>query len=331
MSPIWSSSERPISVRTVWVDGVRHAILTPDDPVLSLQTRQRPFTSTLPTKSKSPSVKYMCSESVRNSESLDSCFVNFHVVVNKKDVEEQRKVVARRQSAPINPIEVVKPLDLELNGILKIRNSNTASNDNENDSGSNATETSINNNTDSNYNHIEDLSANCVTIVEDCDNDHGIKRISSNTLSDRVLHWLNMSGCVKTGEKKEMHTINYIKNRKSLVRAKVCSFRRQNSGVSRDLVTIQHYKLSMKKPEYSIPDFNRGNENSMDKQPFDVSQRKKSDFKYRNLSLNNQSVWSPIVRPQLHIFMPDLISSGESTSSLDTLVQDESSQHSEVN
>lgn len=30
----WSSSERPLSVRTVWVKGVRHAILSTDDPLV---------------------------------------------------------------------------------------------------------------------------------------------------------------------------------------------------------------------------------------------------------------------------------------------------------
>lgn len=37
MPAIWSSSERPTFVPTVIIDGIRHAILSPDDPFLNLQ------------------------------------------------------------------------------------------------------------------------------------------------------------------------------------------------------------------------------------------------------------------------------------------------------
>nr|XP_050853026.1 uncharacterized protein LOC127065132 [Vespula vulgaris] len=45
MPAIWSSSERPLSVRTIWVDGIRHAVLSPDDPLINTKIRRRPHTS----------------------------------------------------------------------------------------------------------------------------------------------------------------------------------------------------------------------------------------------------------------------------------------------
>lgn len=47
MPVLWQASQRPMYVRTVWVDGFRHAILTNDDPyLLKLQTkRRRPHSS----------------------------------------------------------------------------------------------------------------------------------------------------------------------------------------------------------------------------------------------------------------------------------------------
>ncbi|XP_035726513.1 DNA ligase 1-like isoform X1 [Vespa mandarinia] len=45
MPAIWSSSERPLSVRTIWVDGIRHAVLSPDDPLINTKIRRRLHTS----------------------------------------------------------------------------------------------------------------------------------------------------------------------------------------------------------------------------------------------------------------------------------------------
>lgn len=46
MPALWQSSQRPMYVRTVWVGGFRHAILTQDDPyLLKLAKRRRPNSS----------------------------------------------------------------------------------------------------------------------------------------------------------------------------------------------------------------------------------------------------------------------------------------------
>lgn len=46
MPVLWQSSQRPMYIRTVWVDGLRHAILNNDDPhLLKLSKRRRPYSS----------------------------------------------------------------------------------------------------------------------------------------------------------------------------------------------------------------------------------------------------------------------------------------------
>ncbi|XP_053609609.1 uncharacterized protein LOC128674761 [Plodia interpunctella] len=45
MPALWQSSQRPMYVRTVWVDGFRHAILSHDDPYVLKAKKRRPHSS----------------------------------------------------------------------------------------------------------------------------------------------------------------------------------------------------------------------------------------------------------------------------------------------
>ncbi|XP_073956435.1 uncharacterized protein [Choristoneura fumiferana] len=45
MPALWQSSQRPMYVRTVWVDGFRHALLTNDDPYYAKLKKRRPHSS----------------------------------------------------------------------------------------------------------------------------------------------------------------------------------------------------------------------------------------------------------------------------------------------
>ncbi|XP_063980668.1 uncharacterized protein LOC135164339 [Diachasmimorpha longicaudata] len=317
MSPIWSSSESPISVRTIWVDGVRHAILNHDDPIL---TRQRSSQPSMPsTKSNSYPIKY-----VGKPKSSDRCFVNFHVVVHKKDVKVERKHVIRRQSAPIRRIETSKSLNLELNGILHMGGNKKT------DSDRSSPVRYMEKIEDLNYNYMSnDLDRNCVMISNVLEHIHDSNE-HSNPLSERVLQWMDLSGCAKThSEKKQIHNKNDKKNCKSVVQAKVCSFRRQNSAVFRDVVTAQHYKLSGKKSEDSITEVeSENNENLIEELKIDVSEGTSNDFQSRKSS---QSGWTPLDKPQLHIFMPDIDSSREDTSAQHSTIQDETLEQNIMN
>lgn len=334
MSPIWSSSEGPISVRTVWIDGVRHPILTHDDPILSLKNPHRPQTTTATSKSKVYPVKYMCRETIRIPENLDSCFFNFHVIVNKKHAEIQRKYVTRRQSAPINRIETTRSLKLELSGTLKIRDKNEASNEAKTHSDTSTRKNLKGNCEDSNYTrNDEDFGKNYITFSDDFKDNCANGGINCNPLSERVLRWMDMSGCVKHyNEKGEINTRHGVSNQKSLVRAKVCSFRRQNLPVSRDLASLQNYKLSKKKSEDSIADINIENtQGSRNEERNEVSNEKKNVWKCPNSSESGKSVCASMGRPQLHIFMPDLNSSGEDPTYEDSLALEESPNQNDVN
>lgn len=94
MPAIWSSSESPICVRMVWVDGIRHAILSEDDPLL----RRRPQ-STIGIKKKNS----FASVSPRDVGCFDACLVKLRLVTEKKSVSDRGESARtlRRQSAPI--------------------------------------------------------------------------------------------------------------------------------------------------------------------------------------------------------------------------------------
>lgn len=96
MPAIWSSSERPISVRTIWVDGIRHAILSPDDPLIHSESRRRSRIS----RNKTYSTEYQQLES--RLDRLNSCFTNLQMVV-KKNLSETKTTsspIYRKLSAP---------------------------------------------------------------------------------------------------------------------------------------------------------------------------------------------------------------------------------------
>lgn len=96
MPAIWSSSERPISVRTIWVDGIRHAILSPDDPLIHSESHRRSRVS----RNKTYSTEYQQLES--RLDRLNSCFTNLQMVV-KKNLSESKTTSSqmyRKLSAP---------------------------------------------------------------------------------------------------------------------------------------------------------------------------------------------------------------------------------------
>lgn len=95
MPAIWSSSERPISVRTIWVDGIRHAILSPDDPLIHSKSRRRSRVS----KNESYSTEYQQLES--RLDRLNNCFTNLQMVVsNGLSEAKETSQIYRKLSAP---------------------------------------------------------------------------------------------------------------------------------------------------------------------------------------------------------------------------------------
>lgn len=371
MPAIWSSSERPISVRTVWVDGVRHAILTSDDPALVVsRTRRRAQTS--PGDRKVYPVNYRCrgdSYDGSSAESLDSCFVKLHVVLDKREREtEISSRIIRRQSAPPQCSRdsngnTRNLLELRLNGVLNFtgeysadgsgaRSNLTARSSSARESLESSRKSSIS---------TEEIATiktgdNCTTDYSkasaagtDFEDRRSTPEIHSNLLSERVLQWMDLSG----------RGIDYASDEDKDLRAKeryrrAGSSKPRSSGIRRDYpvmsakeqVSLQNYKMQTERKQQDSDDRqSRGTRRraSKDRESFDkimMSNCKKGqvncpttdegvekkwskeEIRENNQPQSNKTPWPSHGRPQLHIYMPDLNSSGEDVSSEESLIKD---------
>lgn len=88
MPALWQSSQRPMYIRTVWVDGFRHAILTQDDPHFQklCAKRRRPHSS-------ASSAKSTLSRNIRSSlshrDDLTDCLRKINFVIRNEKVPER--------------------------------------------------------------------------------------------------------------------------------------------------------------------------------------------------------------------------------------------------
>ncbi|XP_075977495.1 uncharacterized protein LOC142977483 [Anticarsia gemmatalis] len=76
MPVLWQSSQRPMYVRTVWVGGFRHAILTQDDPYLLKLKRRRPNSSASCATNKSKSSRLS-----HHTDDLQDCLRKLNLVI----------------------------------------------------------------------------------------------------------------------------------------------------------------------------------------------------------------------------------------------------------
>ncbi|XP_063624338.1 uncharacterized protein LOC134796225 [Cydia splendana] len=159
--PRWQSSQRPMYVRTVWVDGFRHAILTPDDPYYT-KVKRRPHSSASTTKYSRNSRLSIRDEGERK----------LSLVIRS----DKSKIVSKQRPKSHEPIELLNLEALELESedefLLKANPQPIY----EYDTGH------------SNY----DLSANMRAFKS---NRTARSECKENTdLSDRVLQWLDLAG-----------------------------------------------------------------------------------------------------------------------------------------
>lgn len=79
MPALWQSSQRPMYVKTVWVDGFRHAILTKDDPYfLRNAKKRRPHSSATCTSKLTTRPR---SSRLSHSDDLEGCVRKFNFVI----------------------------------------------------------------------------------------------------------------------------------------------------------------------------------------------------------------------------------------------------------
>lgn len=343
MPAIWASSERPLFVRTVWVDGMRHAILSPDDPVVNSRLRQRPQTS----KEESYPTKPQQIETKLNH--LSNCFMNLHVVVENSFPDNKNIVrFTRRQSAP--PRTRISTEKTE--GILEIyvNNIDKSNEDIENcrilgeEEPSSPIDDSVSNfNTNTEQTCSQQDMFSTTTEYKQI---NATSEVQWNPLSERVLQWLDLSGKAQDYEfeieskPEDDRRWNSVKRRRYLSRRQDIS-----SLAEKERTIMQNYKLQkncklehmtkietkfarmgLSKRKSTMKDEMRKKENIAyilsEASKDQVSSNIEKDI-LKNESQNNLlTVLSPPGRLQLHIVMPSFNSAEKCTSSLESLTCD---------
>lgn len=163
MPVLWQSSQRPMYVRTVWVDGFRHAILSQEDPYY-LNLKRRPHSSA--------STKQTPSRLSQHSDEFGNCIRKLNLVI-----KSGKSIIAKRpKSSYQQDIEELDFTDIEQdsneNLILK------ASPQPINDCGRRDVYS---------YLTMKNIRNNKTSRLETNEN---------TELSDRVLQWLDLAGKV---------------------------------------------------------------------------------------------------------------------------------------
>lgn len=349
MTAIWSSSERPMSVRTVWVDGVRHAILSPDDPAgISYPRVRRHSAKSTSTKKTYPRLNLRCRvdsfEDTRTRESLDSCFVNLRVVVNERAEERvaERRII-RRQSAPsyCNRRSTIESnsrnfIEFGLNQVLNYTEDYTSPASQQSPRRRERNTSLRKDDCLRNHSISPDNESSKKSLIE-CDQNcrHETQEPtqktenSSNLLSERVLQWMDLSGRsvnFSSNDDKQTDTKNSFSKPK--LQRRDC-----NEMATKEKVVIQNFKIDTDhkseesstrrmriKRQSSKERYEKSIVNNCDKiqethfkDDFDETENCMKLEHRKNSTRNKES--STTARPQLHIFMPDLSSSGDETSS----------------
>lgn len=188
MPTLWESSKRPMYVKTVWVDGFRHAILTHDDPYLVKQNakKKRPHSSfsyagnsNLDPKQLNLS-KFRKTRLSHNEDLLGECLKKLNFVI-KTDKTPTKHRIHWKKTEHLNEIEKLDltELDSDTDDELVLKANAQRLNDYET--------------TKTKYNSI--CTDNMKTIRSNrtsrTDNNK-----ENNELSERVFQWLDLAGKV---------------------------------------------------------------------------------------------------------------------------------------
>lgn len=344
MPAIWASSERSLFVRTVWVDGMRHAVLSPDDPAINprLHRRSRTFVE------KNFSAKHEQTET--RLERLNSCFMNLHIVVEKNFPDNKIPRIVRRQSAPpcarMCSEKTEGLLEIYVNDIDKLdENCQTLEKEEVTFRSMNETAFNHSSNVDQSMCFQRDTSS---PITECKQTDHIDKSSDAhwNPLSERVLQWLDLSGKAQDYElvesKENSKKVEEVRRWSAVRRRRHLSQTRENSFFAgRERIVVQNYKLQkncklecvtkateaklarkrLSKIKDAMEDKIRKEESIQSKNQ--VSDEEEDDLKNEDESRDDLSItWCPPARLQLHIVMPSFNSVEKRASSLESLACD---------
>lgn len=342
MPAIWSSSERPISVRTIWVDGIRHAILSPDDPLIHSESRRRSRIS----RNKTYSTEYQQLES--RLDRLNSCFTNLQMVV-KKNLSETKTTSSpmyRKLSAPpcsristsISDNSIIESLLNDNKKIKKKYGCYKAIKENSNFIIDNHL---FKNNID--REKTSESEPNFKLNITECRNIEKTSDVFWNPLFERVLQWLDFSGRTQNFMNDfEDHSTEKIideeKQKWSLTKRRMphlkCDYFEE-----KERITMRNYKL---RKESNLENFKR-EENKITQSRFLKIKNTKEEIQEFNETLNSgetfiksneeelenrmkEKVSSTIIsspgRLKLHIVIPNLAYK-ENMSSQESLIDDQ--------
>lgn len=342
MPAIWSSSERPISVRTIWVDGIRHAILSPDDPLIHSESRRRSRIS----RNKTYSTEYQQLES--RLDRLNSCFTNLQMVV-KKNLSETKTTSSpmyRKLSAPpcsristsISDNSIIESLLNDNKKIKKKYGCYKAVKENSNFIIDNHL---FKNNID--REKTSESEPNFKLNITECRNIEETSDVFWNPLFERVLQWLDFSGRTQNFMNDfEDHPTEKIideeKQKWSLTKRRMPHLK-YDYFEEKERITMRNYKL---RKESNLENFKR-EENKITQSRFLKIKNTKEEIQEFNETLNSgetfiksneeelenrmkEKVSSTIMsspgRLKLHIVIPNLAYK-ENMSSQESLIDDQ--------
>lgn len=342
MPAIWSSSERPISVRTIWVDGIRHAILSPDDPLIHSESRRRSRIS----RNKTYSTEYQQLES--RLDRLNSCFTNLQMVV-KKNLSETKTTSSpmyRKLSAPpcsristsISDNSIIESLLNDNKKIKKRYGCYKAVKENSNFIIDNHL---FKNNID--REKTSESEPNFKLNITECRNIEETSDVFWNPLFERVLQWLDFSGRTQNFMNDfEDHPTEKIideeKQKWSLTKRRMPHLK-YDYFEEKERITMRNYKL---RKESNLENFKR-EENKITQSQFLKIKNTKEEIQEVNETLNSgetfiksneeelenrmkEKVSSTIMsspgRLKLHIVIPNLAYK-ENMSSQESLIDDQ--------
>lgn len=308
MPAIWSSSERPISVRTIWVDGIRHAILSPDDPLIHSESRRRSRIS----RNKTYSTEYQQLES--RLDRLNSCFTNLQMVV-KKNLSETKTTSSpmyRKLSAPpcsristsISDNSIIESLLNDNKKIKKKYGCYKAVKENSNFIIDNHL---FKNNID--REKTSESEPNFKLNITECRNIEETSDVFWNPLFERVLQWLDFSG----------RTQNFMNDFEDHPTEKIIDEEKQKWSLTKrrmphlkcdyfeekERITMRNYKL---RKESNLENFKR-EENKITQSQFLKIKNTKEEIQEFNETLNSRETFIKSNEEELENRMKEKVSS----------------------
>lgn len=308
MPAIWSSSERPISVRTIWVDGIRHAILSPDDPLIHSESRRRSRIS----RNKTYSTEYQQLES--RLDRLNSCFTNLQMVV-KKNLSETKTTSSpmyRKLSAPpcsristsISDNSIIESLLNDNKKIKKKYGCYKAVKENSNFIIDNHL---FKNNID--REKTSESEPNFKLNITECRNIEETSDVFWNPLFERVLQWLDFSG----------RTQNFMNDFEDHPTEKIIDEEKQKWSLTKrrmphlkcdyfeekERITMRNYKL---RKESNLENFKR-EENKITQSQFLKIKNTKEEIQEFNETLNSGETFTKSNEEELENRMKEKVSS----------------------